>query len=261
MAFIIFLIAGAISGTLAGLLGIGGGLLFVPVMLFLLPQFGIPPNLIMHVAVSTSLAIISFTSLSSTRAHHKRGGIDWKIVKVIAPGVIIGAIIGAITAHSLPGHFLQKTFAIFALLIGLKLLFHWQPSAKRQLPKRKGLTIFGLFQGILCALLGMGGGAIAVPFFQICQVDIRKAVAMSSALGFCISITAALAAMLTGLNTPNMPAWSTGYIFWPAFFGLMPTAFICAPLGARLAHWLPTPILTRIFAVFLFLVALDMWFH
>lgn len=262
MVFLVFLVAGAISGTMAGLLGIGGGLLFVPLMSQLLPRVGIPSDIVMHVAVATSLMVIVVTSMSSTWAHHRQGGIHWPTVKCIIPGIIVGAVVGTLIADQLPSHALQKFFGVFAFLIAIKLLLDWQvnPSDQhRKLPKKYGLTVFGVLQGCLCALLGMGGGAISVPFFRMFHVPMRKAVSMSSILGLPTALTAAVVAIFTGLNEPGMPAWSSGYIYWPAFIGLMPTAVVCAPLGARLAYHLHTTVLSRFFAVFLLIVAIDMW--
>ncbi len=262
MTLLIFLIAGAISGTLAGLLGIGGGLLFVPLMSQLLPRIGIPTNVAMHIAVSTSLMVIVVTSISSTWAHHRQGGINWQTVSMIVPGIIIGAIIGTLIVDQLPSHVLQKCFGTFALLISIKLLLSWQPkpvNSTRQLPKRYGLGTYGIIQGFICSLLGMGGGAISVPFFRGCNVPMRNAVSMSAVLGFPTALTAACFAMFTGLNETGIPAWSTGYIYWPAFLGLMPTAVLCAPLGAYLAYRLHTAVLNRFFAIFLLLIAIDMW--
>ncbi|MCD6056374.1 MAG: hypothetical protein K0R12_1336 [Gammaproteobacteria bacterium] len=261
MVFLIFIIAGAVSGTMAGLLGIGGGLLFVPLMTAMLPHFGIPDSIVMHVAVATSLMIIVITSLSSTWAHHRQGQILWQTVLNIIPGVVIGAIAGSLLAYVLPSDILKRVFSLFALIMAIKIFWSWEPgSAHHRLPKRPVLSIYGVIQGTLCALLGMGGGAISVPFFRACNIAMPQAVSMSAALGFPMALTAAIFSMLTGLNEPGMPSWSTGYVYWPAFLGLMPMSVIFAPWGAKLAYRLNTTLLSRIFSAMLLLVALSMWF-
>lgn len=262
MIFLILPLFGALAGTFAGLFGTGGGLIYVPVMLALLPHFfGIPDPSVMHVAITTSLSIILVSSLASIRAHHTHGGILWPTVFHIGPGLILGAITGTLSAHFISGNLLQKIFAIFALLISLKMLIHWQPKiGHKGLPKRRGLTLFGFFLGNYSAMLGVGGGALSVPFFQVCRIPLSQAIATSAALTFPAALTAMIAAMLTGLNATGLPPWSTGYLYWPAFLGLMPTAVLCAPLGARLAHHLPTKILRYAFAIYLIFVAFDMWF-
>lgn len=262
MTLVILLIAGAISGTLAGLFGTGGGLIYVPLLIILLPHLGFDHAAIMHVAVATSLSVIVVSSISSAWAHHKHKAVLWPTVFHILPGLITGAIAGTILAHFISGALLQKIFAIFALVVSLKMLSGWQPKASNHgLPKRTGLRIFGVFLGGFCAMLGIGGGAISVPFFRICNMPIRNAIASSAALTFPTALTAAIVAMLTGANAANLPAWTSGYIYWPAFLGLMPMAVLCAPIGARLAHRLPTKILSSAFAIFLIIVAVDMWQH
>ncbi len=253
-----FLLGGVGAGTLAGLLGIGGGLIYVPLLVWVLPHIGVPETITMHLAVATSLTVILVTSCSSAYAHHRRGGVQWSIFRAMVPGLVIGAVLGPMIADVLPSKTLKIFFGVFVLLLAIRMALDLQPKPTRHLPGKTGLGIVGFIFGILCTLLGMGGGTLTVPFLRFCNIDVRKAVATSASVGVPIALPGMLSFMVAGLNEPGLPAWTTGYIYWPAFVGLATASVVCAPLGARLAHKISTKLLTRIFAIFLLLVAFDM---
>jgi len=249
---------GAVAGTMAGLLGIGGGVIIVPGLAFLLAGHAVPADRLMQVSVGTSLATIVATSLSSIRAHHRRGAVRWPVVARLTPGIVFGAALGAAIADYLPTRTLAIVFGGFLVLISIRLALAGQPGAHRQLPGTPGLIGCGGGIGTLSSLLGIGGGAMTVPFLTWCNVAVREAVATSSACGLPIAVAGATSFAVAGWNTPGLPAWTTGYVYWPAFIAIVPMSVLFAPLGAKLAHSLPTLLLRRLFATFAFVVGVRM---
>ena len=256
----IYLIVGAFAGTASGLLGIGGGIIVVPALeaIFATSIF-IPPSYVMHMAIGTSLAIMVFTTLSGSYAYLKRGSIRWPMIKQLLPYLLIGAIVGVLIANFLPSRFLRIIFAVFLMLISLHMLIghHSHRDAKR-IPQSI-VSWIAVFIGALTSILGAGGGAMQVPFLLRLQLEIREALGTSLVCSIFTSLVAASCFMLTGLITPEKIAWSTGYIYWPAWVGITIASVLFAPFGVALAHKLPTPLLKRIFAAFLLLIALDMF--
>jgi uncharacterized membrane protein YfcA len=256
---LIYLITGAIAGVLAGLLGVGGGIVIVPALLWSFNHLDIATNHTMQIAVGTSLATIVITSLSSIVAHQKHGAILWNVVRYLTPGLLAGAVFGAIIADYLPTHTLQIVFAIFVLLLGLRMILAGKTSPQRRLPGRTGMKAMGFIIGSLSAVVGIGGGSLTVPFLAYCNIKkIHHAIATSSACGFPIAIAGSIGFAIAGLNESDLPAWSSGYIYWPAFFGISITAALFAPLGARLAHNLPVTTLKSLFGVLLLLMGIKM---
>lgn len=253
-----FALLGALAGTLAGLLGVGGGILVVPGLAFLLAGGEVPPDRLMQVAVGTSLANIVVTSLSSIRAHHRRGAVNWAVVARLTPGIVAGALLGAIIADVLPSRTLAIVFGVFLLIVAARLGYGGQPAPHRQLLGRAGFAAAGTGIGTLSSLLGIGGGTMTVPLLAWCNVAMREAVATSAACGLPIAIAGAAGFALAGLDTPGMPALATGYIYWPAFIAVAPLSIAFAPLGAWLAHTIPVRTLRRGFALFVLLVGLRM---
>lgn len=254
-----YLIIGAIAGLLAGLLGIGGGLVIVPALSTLFAMQGFSEANIMHMAIGTSLATIIFTGSSSVLSHYKHGNLDIDIAQKILPGVVLGSIIGPLLAHHLSSATLKLVFASFVLLIGLQMLIARTPAAHRNLPGMLGLSSYTLASGSLASILGLGGGAFLAPFLAWCNVEMKKAAALGSAMGLPISIFGTIAYISSGMNAANLPAATIGYIFWPALVGIVITSVLFAPLGAKLAHVLPNLILKRVFGVFLIGMAIKMW--
>jgi uncharacterized membrane protein YfcA len=250
-----FLVLGTFTGFAAGLLGIGGGMLMVPFITLLLSLRGFPHEVVVHVAIATSLSTIMFTSLSSVRAHHKRGAVIWPIVKLLAPGILIGSWIGPWIGAQLNSSALAMFFAVFVGFSATQMLLDKKPSAARELPKAPGMLGAGTVIGVLSGLVGAGGGFISVPFMTWCNVKIHNAVATSAALGFPIALAGTLSNIYFGLQEPDMPAGSLGFIYLPALLVISLASVLTAPLGARTAHALPVKSLKKVFAIVLYLLA------
>jgi uncharacterized membrane protein YfcA len=253
-----FLALGAVAGTMAGLLGIGGGILIVPGLAFLLGDGTVPAERLMQFAVGTSLATIVATALSSIRAHHRRGAVDWSVVGRLTPGIVGGALLGAAIADLLPTRTLAIVFGVFLLVISVRLFLPGQPAAHRQFPGLPGASAFGAGIGTLSSLLGIGGGTLTVPLLTWHNVDVRAAVGTASACGLPIAIAGTAGFIVMGVGTSGLPTGATGYVYWPAFLAVVPTSMAFAPLGARLAHTLPRMTLRRGFAVFVAIVGVRM---
>lgn len=251
---------GALAGTLAGLLGIGGGIIIVPVLVLVFEGRGVGPEVIMHVAIGTSLATIVVTSMSSIRAHHRRRAVDWAVFRRITPGILLGGFLGALIADALPGDTLRVLFAIFMLLVAAQFAFTGAPAPHRRLPGRVGLAASGTAIGTVASMMGVGGGSMSVPYLSWCNVPLRQAVATSAAIGFPIALSGALTYLVIGWDAPGRPVWSYGYVNLPAFFGIVVASILFAPVGARLAHTLPERILKRTFAAFLAVLGVRLLF-
>ncbi|KPK56720.1 MAG: hypothetical protein AMS22_00215 [Thiotrichales bacterium SG8_50] len=259
LAWIIYLGLGAFAGTVAGLLGVGGGLIVVPVLAIIFAQQGVSAEHLMHLAVGTSLATIVPTSISSVVAHHRRGAVLWQVFKRLVPGIVVGAAAGALLAKFLDTAVLRTTFGVFELLVAAQLALDIKPAPHRDLPARSGMTLAGTVIGAVSAVLGIGGGTLTVPFLVWCNTQVRQAVATSSACGLPIAIAGGVGFVVTGWEAASeLPSSSLGFVYLPALLGISVASVAFAPLGARLAHWLPPGTLKRIFAVFLAILGLRM---
>lgn len=256
LTLLIYLALGAVAGIVAGLFGIGGGLLIVPVLVFSFGVQGMAPEVLTHVAVATSLATIVVTSISSIRAHQQRGGVRWELFKPLAVGIVLGAFLGALTADRLQGPDLQVTIGIFALLVAFQMAFGLKPKAGQAPPTFAGLSGAGGVIGWASAIFGIGGGTLTVPYLTWRQVPMQQAVATSAACGLPIALIGAVTNIYTGWGEPELAPWSLGYVYLPAFFGIILSSSLFAKVGARWAHSLPADLLKKIFAAFLLLVAL-----
>jgi uncharacterized protein len=254
---IAYLAIGALSGVLAGLFGVGGGAVMVPALMLLFGALGIGGDWMAHLAVGTSLATIIGTGAASTLAHHRRGGVRWDIVWPLAPGIVIGALAGAALAGWISGLWLQRIFAVFLAAVGVRLLMTSTTvvSASHPLPGRAGLAGVGGGIGILSSLVGIGGGTLTVPFLSRHGLEMRQAVGTSAACGLPIALAGALGFVLTGWGRAGLPAFSTGFVYWPAVLAMLIASMPIAPLGARLAHALPVALLKRLFGILLLLIA------
>ncbi len=250
----LFLLLGAAAGLLAGLLGVGGGLIMVPALLWMFHNRGVDPAVIVHLAVGTSLTAIIGTSLASIHAHQRRGAVRWPLVRVLAPGVLLGAWGGAMLADLLPALWLQRVVGCFAILVGLQMVFKPQIRPHRELPGRLGMTLGGIAIGSVSAVVGIGGGSLTVPFLHWNNIPLRNAVATSSACGLPIALAGAAGFLASGWGQSGLPAGSTGFIYWPALPGIVLAALVVAPLGAWLAHTLPLRALEKTFALLLLAV-------
>lgn len=256
-----FLLLGAVVGFAAGLLGIGGGMLTVPFTTMLFTAKSFPPNLVVHMAIATSLATITFTSLSSVRAHHQRGAVDWNIVKLLAPGILIGSWIGPWIGKQMNSTVLATLFGLFVAFSATQMLLDRKPAAHRNLPARPGMFGAGGVIGVLAGLVGAGGGFISVPFMTWCNVQIHAAVATSAALGFPIALAGTLSNIYFGLQAPGLPAGSLGFIYLPALFVISLASVTTAPLGAKTAHSMQIGALRKVFALMLYSLAAYMFFR
>lgn len=256
MEFLLYLALGAVAGVLAGLFGVGGGLVIVPVLVFSFAAQGMDASVLTHLAVGTSLATIVFTSINAVREHHRKGAVRWDIFSWMTLGILVGAAIGALTAARIEGPLLQKIIGVFAILIALQMSLDLRPKASRGVPGKPGLTAAGAFIGWASAIFGIGGGSLTVPFLTWRSVPIQQAVATSSATGLPIALSSALGFMLVGWNVPNLPQWSLGFVYLPAMAGIAMTSMFFARFGARLAHRLPPRLLKRLFALLLLCVGI-----
>ena len=247
---------GLCSGFLAGLLGIGGGMVMVPFISAILSQRGVASGLAVKMAIATSMATIVFTSISSVRAHHKRGAVRWDIVRHLAPGIVIGAALASLGVFALlKGGSLALLFALFVGFSATQMLLDKKPLPNRTLPGTAGQLGAGTVIGFLSGLVGAGGGFVSVPFMTWCNVAIHNAVATSAALGFPIALANATGYVIAGQNVPDLPAGSVGYVFVPALAVIGAASVLMAPLGAKAAHALPVKSLKRAFAFVLYVLA------
>jgi uncharacterized membrane protein YfcA len=249
-----YLAIGAAVGFFAGLLGIGGGTIIVSSLALMFAAQGFPPEYVMHFAIGTSLAAIIAGSWSSFRTHNVHGAVDWTVVKAMIPGLLAGVLLGALFARFVNAAFLKYFFLGFMTLIIVQLVFNIRPKASRQLPGRAGLSAMAVFIGLCSSWFGGGAAAVGVPFLTWCNVNTHRAIGTVAALGFPVAIAGAIGYAIAGLNVPDLPKWSVGFVYLPAFAGISVTSVLVAPYGARLAHKLKGPTLRRIFAVFLILV-------
>jgi uncharacterized membrane protein YfcA len=255
------LLLGVGTGFLAGLLGIGGGMLMVPFLTIILSGRGVAPDLAVKMAIATSMATIIFTSVSSVRAHHKRGAVRWDIVRRLAPGIVMGSLVGSLGVFALlKGSFLAIFFGLFVSFSATQMFLDRKPKPTRQMPGTAGQLAAGGLIGFLSGLVGAGGGFISVPFMTWCNVAIHNAVATSAALGFPIAVANVVGYVGSGLRVADLPAGSFGYIWLPALAVIALASVFTAPLGARAAHSLPVRPLKRVFASILYLLAAYMFY-
>jgi uncharacterized membrane protein YfcA len=248
---------GALAGVLAGLLGIGGGLVIVPALVWWFARQGYPEPWLMQMAVATSLATILVTSVSSLAAHQRRGGVRWDLLAGLLPGIMLGALAGAVIARALPGDVLRALFGAFECWVAWR-LWRQRPEDRRLTLNRAGQLTAGSIIGGLSAMLGIGGGTLTVPLLRWTGVEIRAAVGTAAAAGLPVALFGVLG-FTVGVAAPSgLPQPSLGLVYGPAALGIGLTSVLFAPLGAWLAHRLPRAGLQRLFAVILFLVGLRM---
>ncbi|UCE76447.1 MAG: sulfite exporter TauE/SafE family protein [Gammaproteobacteria bacterium] len=253
-----YALLGVFAGVIAGLLGVGGGLVVVPILVALYALQGFAAELTMQLAVGTSLATIVFTSLSSMRAHHRRGAVDWPITAQLSAGIMLGAWLGGVLAQWLGGVLLALLFGLFELAVAVQMGFGRAPAAHRDTPGRARNALAGVVIGALSALLGIGGGTLSVPYLVWHNVGMRRAVGTSSACGLPIALVGALGFVLVGWGLDGLPSGSSGFVYWPAVAAIGVTSVASAPLGARLAHRLDQATLKRVFALFIGLLGIWM---
>lgn len=257
---LVFPLIGAISGVLAGLFGIGGGLVIVPALHYVFSTIdtGIPETARMHFSIGSSLAVIVFTAIASARAHHARGAVVWPAVARLVPGVLTGGLMGAVVADAMGDRTLQATFGAFVIIITLYIVLGYTPPAVRRLPGMAVTFVAGVVIGAVSALAGIGGGVMTVPFMLWSNTPLRKAVGTAAACTLPVALAGAIGFAWTGWGKQPAPDYSTGYILWPAVIGISIGGMALAPVGAWLAHRLPVAHLRRAFAMLLMFVGVRM---
>jgi uncharacterized membrane protein YfcA len=258
MELLAYIMTGALAGLLAGLLGIGGGLVIVPALAVLFAGLGFGAANLMHFAVGTSLATIVPTALSSLLAHQRRGSVHWPAVRSLLPGILLGGLGGAWLARQISSPGLGLFFGVFEILVALQLLFGATPPPQRSLPGAGMQGLAGALIGALSALLGIGGGTLTVPWLLWHRIDIRLAVGTAATIGLPIALAGALGFAFGGVPAGAAPGYRTGFIYWPAVLGIVLGSVPLAPAGAWLAHYLPRPLLQRVFALLLVLIGVKM---
>lgn len=253
-----YLALGLFAGFVAGLLGVGGGLIIVPVLVFIFTAHHFPDAYVVHLALGTSLASIVFTSISSFRAHHAHGAVDWKVWREVTPGIVTGTLLGSVLAAYLSTQFLKIFFVLFLFYVGTQMLLDIKPKASRQLPGLSGMFAAGNVIGSVSSLVGIGGGTLSVPFMTWCNVQLHRAIGTSSAIGFPIAVAGAVGYVANGWAVPGLPEHSIGFVYWPALAAIAVASVLTAPLGAKMAHRLPVKKLKKIFAVLLYTLGIRM---
>jgi len=253
-----YLVLGAIAGFLAGMFGVGGGLVLVPVLLFLFDAQQFPAEHLMLLALGTSMAAILFTSLASLREHHRHGAVNWRVVRNITPGILLGTGIGTWLAASIPTRGLAIFFALFVYTVAVQILLDMRPHATRQLPGTAGMTLTGILTGSLSSLVSIGGGSIVVPFLVWCNIPLRNAIGTSAAIGFPVAVGGTIGYIFIGMNIHFLPAYSLGFVYLPALFWIALASSFTAPLGAIATHRMKTGLLRNLFALLLLVLATKM---
>lgn len=257
MEFVLYLMLGALAGGLAGLFGVGGGLVIVPVLVFSFTLQGFEPQILTHLAIGTSLATIVFTSLNSILAHHRMGAVRWPLVGWMSLGIVGGAALGSLTAEAISGPMLQKIIGVFAIVMAIQMAFDLLPKPSADAPSKPALSIAGGVIGWASAIFGIGGGSLTVPFLCWRSVPIQQAVATSAACGLPIAVAGAISFMVVGWQNVQLPALSLGFVYLPAMVGIAITSMFFARFGANLAHRLSPKLLRRLFALLLLTVGIN----
>ena len=255
-----FLLLGAFVGFMAGLLGIGGGGIMVPTLTSIFLLQGVPVEKVVHLALGTSMASIIATSLASMRAHHANGGVLWSVVRAVTPGIIVGTFVATFVAKYISSAHLAIFFAVFMGAVAVQMFLNKKPKPSRELAGTTGMLAAGSGIGAISALVSIGGGSLTVPFLTWQNVEIRKAIGTSAAIGLPISIAGTLGYVVNGWANSTPENYTFGFIYLPAVLLISTTSFFTAPVGAKMAHRLPVGVLKKIFAVLLVVLGLKMLF-
>jgi uncharacterized membrane protein YfcA len=255
-----YMALGCCAGFIAGLFGVGGGLIIVPALVFLFQHQHVAASGLMHLALGTSLASIVVTSLASIHAHQRQANIRWDYFRLLTPGIIIGVLCGSWVADRVDGDTLRTGFSLFVILVAVQIGLELRPVAQHRLAGKGELGLAGTLIGLVSALVGIGGGTLTTPYLLWNAVSIRQAIGTSAACGLPIAVFGSIGYVIAGLDAGQLPDGSSGYIYWPAWLGIISTSMLFAPLGARLTGILPDRTLKRVFALLLVLVATRMLF-
>ncbi len=255
-----FLFLGVIAGLLAGLLGIGGGVIIIPGLLYLF-EVGelIPQQQLMHVALGSSLASVVFTSAIAVFIHSKKNNIHWSIARQLIPGLLLGAIIGSYTASLLDTQWLIFLFAVFLAILSLRYIFDGRSKGTYPFPTTPLMWGAGLIIGSMTSMLGLGGGILIIPFLSHLPLNMREVSALSIVCILPVVLLATIGYIVFGLDAPNLPKWTTGYVYWPAVLPIILTSIFFAPVGIALAQRLSTEKLKKIFGVILLAISISLF--
>lgn len=256
---LIFIVTGAIAGLIAGTLGIGGGMIIVPALLYIFQHTNaVPHALEMHFAAGTSLAIMIFTGQASVRAHMRKKGILWSAYLRLQWGIILGAVAGALLAYQLPTYWLKMLLALFLFFIAAEMMFNPNLPRRKNFPAQWVNRLVGMLIGFKSGLLGIGGGALVIPYLSYCGVERRQTAGVSAMCTLTVAVIGSIAVMITGSTESGLPAWATGYVYWPAVLWVAIPSMIFAQIGAHLTYKLPVHQLKHAFIVVLLIAAIDL---
>lgn len=258
LEWIAYIVLGLFAGFVAGLFGVGGGLIIVPVLTFIFAAHHFSEQYVMHMALGTALASIIFTSISSLRAHHAHAAVNWKVWREITPGVVTGTLLGSVLAAYLPANFLKGFFVVFVFYVGTQMLLDIKPKPSRALPGLSGMFATGNVIGAVSSLVGIGGGTLSVPFMTWCNIKLHQAIGTSAAIGLPIALAGAAGYIANGRAIDALPPYSLGFVYLPALGAIVAASMLTAPLGAKLAHRLPVKRLKKIFALLLYTLGIRM---
>ena len=256
--WLIYLGVGIFVGFFAGLLGIGGGSVMVPILSLTFAAQGFSGDHLVHMALATSMATIIPGGIASAWIHDRHQAVNWRVVKRMLPGILLGTFSGAVSAHFSSTAFLKTFFVGFICFLALQLLFDLKPKGHHALPGLGGMFAFGMIMGVISSFAGIGGAVLSISFLTWCNIRMHEAIGTAAAIGVPLAIAGTVGFVVTGMFDPGLPSWSLGYVFVPAFAGIAITSFAIAPLGARLAHRMPVVVLRRVFVVFLVVLAVKM---
>lgn len=251
-------VLGAVVGFFAGLLGVGGGGIMVPVLTSLFVAQGFPAESVVHLALGTSMAAIVLTSFASLRAHHSHGAVRWDVVRHITPGILVGTFAATFVASRVESKPLAIFFACFMAYVSLQMLAGVKPKPSRELPGAVGMSAVGAGIGGVSALVAIGGGSLSVPFMTWCNVKVHNAIGTSAAIGLPIALAGTIGYLVNGWGHGGMPHYSLGFVYLPALVLVSSVSMFTAPLGAKLAHRLPVATLKKVFAGVLVLLCVKM---
>lgn len=250
-----YLLTGAMAGFFAGLLGVGGGVIVVPMLTTIFTWQSFPAGEVVHLALGTSISTILFTSIASLRAHHAHGAVLWPTVGRLTPGILLGTLLGSLLAARISSQALSLFFVAILLLVAGQMVSNVRPKPSRNLPGRFGLALVGSLIGLVSSLAAMGGGAMTVPYLIWRNVKAQQAIGTSAAVGLPMALGGAVGYLWNGWQHPGLPPGSLGFVYLPALAVILLASIGAAPIGARLAHRLPVKLLKRVFAALLLILA------
>lgn len=262
---ILFLIFGVLIGFLSSMFGFGGGFIVVPLLYLSLPLLNVPESLVMHIAIGTSLAIMIVNSMNSTISHHRKGHILWYVFFRIAPTIAVGALIGGVSSAFVEGDMLRYLFILLLVYTIISSFMNKSFIEIREnsagMPNRGKTSALGLGVGFISSLLGVGGSIIIIPFLRRCQFKMVNAVSLATPLSLPTAALGTVASIFTGIQQSGLPTWSLGFVYIPAFLGIVAGGFIGVPIGTRLSHHMPDQLFSKIYLALLIIVVIVMIFE